>query len=286
MLRFCIKDLLEDARVEFVKSASVAGPEDGCFATSADVAPTAFRTPSTSWRTTLLAWTAAALSAFSVVVGSIGAAHAQVRAVPGSDGPATTGGVLNTYYPASVSADTNQTVGTVSAAITVGAGIGPATSAAVVPNASYMIVQMQCAPTNNTNTSAYDAGDVSTTGRGCADAAASYLAGRCEYIRGGPASAAGSIALAGSPLANAYIHDATTVTNLRIPSVTRVPQYSNLNLNAAVTALPRNDATGGVAALSVADSMDVQRCVFQGSVFCQQLLNFPQPVEKSGGVGL
>ena len=286
MLRFCDKDLLEDARVEFVKSASVAGPEDGYFATSADVAPTAFRTPSTSWRTTLLAWTAAALSAFSVVVGSIGAAHAQVRAVPGSDGPATTGSVLNTYYPASVSADTNQTVGTVSAAITVGAGIGPATPAAVVPDASYMVVQMQCATTNTTNTSAYDAGDASATGRGYADAAASCLSGRHGYIRDCPASAAGSIDLAGSPLANTYIHKATAVTNRRTPQVLRVPQYSNLTLNAAVTAPARNRATGGVVALPVADSMDVQRCVLQGSVFCQQLLNFPQPVEKSGGVGL
>ena len=41
-----------------------------------------------------------------------------------------------------------------------------------------------------------------------------------------------------------------------------------------------------VATLSVADSRDVLRGVLQGSGLNQQLLNFPQPAEISGGVGL
>ena len=41
-----------------------------------------------------------------------------------------------------------------------------------------------------------------------------------------------------------------------------------------------------VATLSVADSRDVLRGVVQGSGLNQQLLNFPQLAEISGGVGL
>ena len=42
----------------------------------------------------------------------------------------------------------------------------------------------------------------------------------------------------------------------------------------------------GVATLSGAESRVVQRGVVQGSGLNQQLLNFPQPAEISGGVGL
>jgi hypothetical protein len=49
-----------------------------------------------------------------VAIASLAAATvvtAQVCAVPGNEGFASTGGILNTYYPASVVSGTNQTVG-------------------------------------------------------------------------------------------------------------------------------------------------------------------------------
>ena len=136
-------------------------------------------------------------------------ALAQTCAMPGRDGSTASSGTVNTYYPPATGSYNGA-----STSIALGTSRGAAT--AVAPGDLVMVVQMQCAALNTTNTSNYGAGN--GTGRGYTDPAGSCLAGRYEYVRAGAGTTAASLDLRGSPLSAAYVQDATSATNRRTAS--------------------------------------------------------------------
>ena len=196
-------------------------------------------------------------------------ASAQVCSIPGRDGFAPTAGIVNTYYSPVIPSGNTVTVNGATSSIGLTGATGAATG--VSPGDLVLIIQMQCATINATNTAAYGSGG--TTGRGYTDpAATTCLAGRYEYVKAGPATTGASLDLTGSVLTNAYTHDVGTVADRRTFQIIRVPQYSSLTLTGNIQAPYWNGATGGVVILDVAGQLnwggftiDVQGRGFRGA---------------------
>jgi SdrD B-like domain len=169
-------------------------------------------------------------------------AVAQTCATPGRDGSGTISGIVNTYYPPS-------------GAITVSAGstsiaLGPASVAganvAIAPGDLVVIMQMQNATLNSTDTSNYGAGTGTGTG------STGGTAGQYEFAvatRAVP-TAGGTLQLT-TGLLNTYTEAAATSTTGQFAfQVIRVPQYAGITLG-AVTAPAWNGDTGGVVVMDV-----------------------------------
>lgn len=197
------------------------------------------RSSTMRWRLPALAL----LGLFSAVL-----AQAQTCAMPGRDGSAASAGTVNTYYtPAS------GTYGSASSSIALGTRRGATT--AVAPGDLVIVMQMQCATINSSNTSSYGAGD--GTGRGYTDPGGSCLAGRYQYVRAGAATTNSLLDLSGSPLAATYVQLAASSTvNRRSFQVIRVPQHAALTLTGTVNAPYWDGSTGGVVALDVAGALN------------------------------
>ena len=167
-------------------------------------------------------------------------------ATPGKDGPGAPGtnDQANTYYPATASASKGAT------SITLGAAVGSTTP--IGAGDLLLVMQMQGADINTSNTNAYGAGTTSGSG----NSATNLTAGQYEYAiaKNAVPTSGGPLQLVG-PLANAYQQQdfsGTTVTGQRRFQVIRVPQYSSLTLTGAVTGTAWNGSTGGVLVFDVA----------------------------------
>ena len=123
-------------------------------------------------------------------------AFAQSCGVPGKDGVGSISGSINTFY-------VTPTVGAVGPG-TPSIPLGGSTGAAATPSAGdlFVIIQMQCANIDTTNTNNYGGGN--GTGRGYTDPAGSCLAGRYQYLRAGPATTAASLDFDRFPI-NCYL---------------------------------------------------------------------------------
>lgn len=173
-------------------------------------------------------------------------AQAQTCAVPGRDGGASISGIVNTYYVPG-----NGTYGSASTSIALGGATGAATP--VGPGDLVVLMQMQCANINSTNTANYGAGD--GTGRGYTEPG-TCQAGRYEYVRAGAATTASSLDLRGNSLSGTYVQDPSNSTGRRTFQVIRVPQHSSLTLGGTVNAPYWNGNTGGVVVLDVAGALN------------------------------
>lgn len=173
-------------------------------------------------------------------------AQCGVAATSGTVTIAAANSIVNSYYPGTLSpviGATTLTVGAIDArgsASTIGAGD------------LVMIMQMQGADINTSNTNSY--------GDGAAGAPASgYLgtnlyAGYYEYNT--VASVAGSVLTFSYGLANNYYTQTyTAVNSVRRYQVIKVPRYFNLTINASsgVTAPAWNGSTGGVVVIEAAN---------------------------------
>ncbi len=176
---------------------------------------------------------------------------AQVCGIPGKDGPGgVLSGVVNTYYPgltASLSAG----------ATSISIGTATGASVSITPGDLLLIVQMQDAAINSTNTSAYGANN--GTGTGSTNINNS---GRYEYVTatnsvglgGGTVTIRGTGA--GNGLVYAYTNAAASGTQgQRRYQVIRVPQYSSATFSSGLTAGYWNGTTGGILALDVAGTL-------------------------------
>lgn len=188
-----------------------------------------------------------AFSLWLLLCALAGAVHAQTCAMPGRDGNIPTAGVINTYYPPATG-----TFNAASTSIGLGTRVGSTTD--VAPGDLVVVMQMQCATLNTTNTTNYGAGN--GTGRGYTDPAGSCLAGRYEYVRAGPGTTAASLDLRGSLLTGVYVQDLSTATNRRTFQVIRVPQYASFALGGTVNAPYWNGATGGVVVIDAAGQLN------------------------------
>ena len=173
-----------------------------------------------------------------------------ICANPGADGPQPAlGGTVNTYFPG-----TSAAVAAGATTLTVGASIGAATPIAV--GDKLLIIQMQTADLDSSNTDAYGDGAAGEPPRGATNWAS---AGSYEF-----AVAANSVGTAGGTLqlsagtGNAYVSSAATAAKGQETfQVVRVPQYSSATLGSNLTATPWNGAAGGIVAIEVAGALDL-----------------------------
>jgi hypothetical protein len=178
------------------------------------------------------------------------AAIAEQCAKPGANGTGTPAGVVNTYFPATASANAGANV------ISLGAASGASTPIAV--GDMLLVIQMQGASINSTNSASYGAGTSGTYSNGYT---AIGQTGLYEFVRAASAVPVGGGTLtlvggSGSGLINSYVDSAATSSaGQRTFQVIRVPQYSNASISGTVNALAWNGATGGVLAIDVADRL-------------------------------
>ncbi len=195
-------------------------------------------------------------------------AQAQTCAAPGKDGPVTISGSnvnVNTYFQGNGNLAINNNT------LTLGAQTG-ATNVSV--GDKLLIVQMQGAEINTTDTTCY--GDGLTSSGSCAsntttaaltrgigndkaqgflDGLTSYTAGRYEYVRVN--SIAGSLVTFSPPLSFAYTQASpSTSIGQRRYQIIRVPQYASLTLSGSIRPLRWNGLVGGVAAVDVAGAVN------------------------------
>ena len=171
---------------------------------------------------------------------------------PGQDGPATPSGIVNTYYPGSAPVAAGAT------SIPVGARDARGSATAIAAGDLLLVIQMQDADINSSNTSAYG----SSTGSGSGYTALNQ-AGLYEYVTATGPVAAGSLPIQGSGVGNglansyrvrAYVAGSNGKSTFQ---VIRVPQYSSATVNATVTAPAWNGSTGGIVVMDVAGTLTV-----------------------------
>lgn len=172
---------------------------------------------------------------------------------PGKDGPGgLLAGIVNNYWPGT---------GTVTAGSTTTITLGASRNATptIAVGDLLLVIQMQDATINTSNTSAYGDG---TTGTGCTDPGNS---GRHEYVVATSAvpAAGGSLTFVGAGTGGnttvyTYTAAAATATRgQRTYQVVRVPQYTSALLGSTLTASRWNGATGGILAIDVRDELDL-----------------------------
>jgi LPXTG-site transpeptidase (sortase) family protein len=181
--------------------------------------------------------------------------------IPGNAGPnATLTGVVNAYYPATASAAAGAT------SIVLGPAIAAGSLTAIAPGDLLLVIQMQDADINSSNTIAYGDG---STGRGFSGIPPPGLrsTGLYEYVAatnnvtvaGGTVNIAGTGGGAG--LINTYDFSTTVAAphGFRTFQVVRVPQYSSATVVAGLTAAAWNGTAhaGGILAIDVAGVLNL-----------------------------
>jgi uncharacterized repeat protein (TIGR01451 family) len=173
---------------------------------------------------------------------------------PGKDGSPTIASNPDTYYPST----TSQALAVGATSINVGvATIGGTTTTptSITKGDLLLVIQMQGADIDYTNTSTY--GDGTLGGGASGNLSTNFTAGTYEYVVASnttaiTADAGGTITLA-TPLVNSYLNaDASATAGPRRFQVIRVPQYGNLTLSGTLAATSWNGSTGGVLVLDVA----------------------------------
>ena len=170
-----------------------------------------------------------------------------ICAVPGKDGDVSDSGVLNSYFEPN-----DGTYGPSS--WTIGLSNRRGATEDLKPGDLALVIQMQCADIDTTNTADYGGDD--GTGRGYSDPAGSCLAGQYEYVVAGPDTDNASLDLSVSPLVETYIQESGTTANRLTFQVIRVPQYNTITLTGDVTASYWDGNTGGVVVMDVVDELD------------------------------
>ncbi|MGE0307603.1 MAG: beta strand repeat-containing protein [Acidimicrobiia bacterium] len=162
-------------------------------------------------------------------------------------------GVVNSYWPGVGTAARGSTsigLGTINAA---------GASTAIAAGDLLMVMQMQGATINTSNSSSYGAG--TTTGSGATDLGET---GVYEYVTalGAPVVSGGSttVAVAGTGPAGGLLNTyssaaATTTTGQRTFQIVRVPQYSSATVGAGLTAAAWDGSSGGVLAVDVSGDL-------------------------------
>ncbi len=169
------------------------------------------------------------------------------RCATGEDGAGgTLSGVINTYYPGTATAAAGAT------SITLGASVGAATAISV--GDLLLVIQMQDAAINSTNTDAYGDGVAGGVASGSTNL---NNTGRFEYVIATNAvPAAGGVLNVASALTNTYTNAAASATQgQRRFQVVRIPQYTAATLSSTLTATPWNGTAGGILAFDVAGNL-------------------------------
>jgi hypothetical protein len=182
----------------------------------------------------------AALTAFAVTATLVVSVRAPARAAalcgtPGRDGSPTISTVVDTYYTGSANAAAGAT------SITVGAHATGDAGTAIASGDLLLVIQMQGATLNTTNTSSY--GD----GTGAGSGAISTTAGRYEYVvaQSVLANTGGSVTIKGTGTGSGLSYAYTTGIGAHF-QVIRVPQYAAPTIATGLAPLAWNGTAGGV----------------------------------------
>ena len=174
-------------------------------------------------------------------------------ATPGRDGSGSVSGIVNTCWPGTATA----AAGT--ASITLGTSRGAAV--AIASGDLLLVIQMQDAAIDSTNTDSYGDG---TAGGNASGSTSLNNSGKYEYVQatGAVPVGGGTLSLqatgAGNGLLNTYTNaDATATQGQRRFQVVRVPQYSSATLTSGLTAASWNGTTGGILAVDVSGALDL-----------------------------
>jgi uncharacterized repeat protein (TIGR01451 family) len=190
--------------------------------------------------------------AFCLLLGfGLVAAQAQVCAPPASLGTTPSSGIVNNYYAG------NGNLAATNVSLTLGALDGRGASSAVAVGDLLMVMQMQDASINTSNTTNYG-GNAGTS----AGSTSVGRSGLFEFVR--VTSVAGPVIGFTPALANSYEQLAATATNSQKSyQVIKVAQYASLTAN-GITAPAWNGATGGVTAVDVQDALTLGSGTVEG----------------------
>ncbi|MCX5796708.1 MAG: IPT/TIG domain-containing protein, partial [Elusimicrobia bacterium] len=166
---------------------------------------------------------------------------------PSRDGAVSLTGVVNTYWPGAASAPAN------AMSITLGASAGAATP--ISAGDMVLVIQMQDAAIDSSNTSSYGDG---VAGDPASGSTSLNRSGMYEYVKALSAlgTGGGTLSFQGQGVAGGLMHAytdaaATSTQGQRQFQAVRVPQYSSATLTSGLTAAAWNGATGGVLAVDV-----------------------------------
>ena len=222
---------------------------------------------------TVAAVSAGALAATSFfALGSTPALAAGPCATPGAQGAGgTLTGIVNTYYPGVGSA--------ASGAVSISVGSPSGAAAPIAAGDMLLVMQMQGADFDFTNTDSYGHGPPAAT------PASGYTAlnttGRYEYVMATSGVSAGTVNISGLGTGAGLIYSYTTAAatgtaGQRRFQVIRVPQYTTATTSNSLTAAAWNGSVGGVLALDTASALTLSGTVsvdglgFRGAVGIQR----------------
>jgi len=182
-----------------------------------------------------------------------------VCATPGKDGsPGTITGIVNAYYPPAGAG----TLAASSTSVALGAAAAGGAQTAIASGDLLLIIQMQDAAINSTNTSSYGHG---TPGEPASGWTNLNNSGNFEFVTAINAVpvTGGTLNFKGTGPTGGLLNTYTSATYAPPPGpptpqgqrtyqVIRVPQYGSVTLSSGLTAMIWNGATGGVLAIDVA----------------------------------
>ena len=182
------------------------------------------------------------------VLFTAGAGNLQAQCgTPGVDGSPNISGIVNTYYPGTTA---GAAAGTTS--IPVGPLDGRGSATAIATGDLLLVVQIQDASIDVSNTGSYGDGNAGDPATG----ATGGTAGLYEYVVATGAISGGAVPItgagSGNGLINSYVFAAPSATHGQTRyQVIRVPQYANPTLTGNLTSPTWNGTTGGVVAIDV-----------------------------------
>lgn len=179
--------------------------------------------------------------------------YAITCANPGKDGPGgTLSGIINTYY-----SGTSLSLSAGSTSLTLGSGSGSSTP--ISSGDLLLIIQMQDASINSSNTTSYGSGTGTSRGYTSLNSAGLYeyvVATNSVSLAGGTLTFSGSGASNG--LVNSYTNsDANGTKGQSRYQVIRVPQYSSATLSSGLTSSNWNGSTGGILVFDVSGTLNL-----------------------------
>ena len=199
-----------------------------------------------------------------------------VCATPGADGAQTLSTAANTFYPSKAgnvtlnAGSTSLELDPVPNSFTVGSTVFSFGTTQITKGNLLLIIQMQGADINYTDGSTYGSGAAANNGSGYTG---SIIAGRYEYVvaLNDVTTAGGTLqfkaAGTGGGLVNSYINaDATATKGQRRFQVVRLMQFSNLTMTTDIKTIPWNGKAGGLIALDVAGTLNMNGRVIDASI--------------------
>ncbi|MEL6854960.1 MAG: isopeptide-forming domain-containing fimbrial protein, partial [Cyanobacteria bacterium J06607_13] len=189
-----------------------------------------------------------------------------VCATPGIDGPVNATDIVNSYFPPL----SNTTLNSGDNTLTVDSAYAGGANVDISVGDMLMIIQMQDAQIDSSNTASYGSGNAANDGKGVTSLGNT---GIYEFVRATnniSAATGGTLSFVGGNtndgVINTYVNEnATTTRGRRTFQVIRMVQYASLTLTSNITVPDWNGNVGGVLALDIAGDMNFNGFTIDGT---------------------